>query len=151
MMLVLGGVAFLTHGALTDAKDTAKKPQQKVEDEIKIENEGYNKDRYHEITFHHRKHQDEYINADGKSIGCKECHHVYENGKNAWNDDEYVQRCVECHDPLKSDPKNKNIKKLQLAFHNNCKGCHQAVIKAGLKKEKEAPSKKCIKCMGKKK
>ncbi len=151
IMVAISGVAFLTLGVLTEAKDPPKKPQQEVKEMVKIENKGYKKDRYNGVELSHQKHQDEYKNQDGKKIACEECHHVYEDSKNVWKDDEYVQKCVECHNPLKSDPKNKKNKKLQLAFHNNCKKCHKAVVKAGLKKEKEAPSKKCIKCMGKKK
>jgi len=154
LMVAISGVAFLAFGILTEAKDLPKKPdkpQQEVKEKIKIENKGYKKDRYNAVGLDHRKHQDEYVNGENKKIVCSECHHYYENGKNTWKDDEYVQKCVECHDPLKSDPKNKKNKKLQLAFHNNCKKCHKDVVKAGLKKEKEAPSKKCNKCMGKKK
>lgn len=152
LILLLGGIAFLTVGALTEAQDDWKnKPQQKVEEKIKIENKGYKKDRYNGIEFSHKKHQDEYVNAENKKIACTECHHVYEDTKNIWTDDKYVQPCSECHDPNKTNKKNKNQKKLQLAFHNNCKNCHKDVVKAGLKKEKDAPSKKCIKCMGKKK
>ena len=151
IMLVLIGIAFLTNGALTDAEDSPKNSQQEVTDTIMIDSKGYKKDRYGQIEFHHQKHQDEYINAEGDSIACQECHHIYENGKNVWKECDPVQKCGDCHDPLKTNPKNKNLKKLQLAFHKNCKGCHTAVIKAGLKKEADAPSKKCVKCMGKKK
>ena len=154
IMVAICGVAFLTLGVMTEAKDIPKKPdkpQQEVKDKIKIENKGYKKDRYNPVELDHKKHQDEYVNAENKKIACTECHHYYKKSKNTWKDEEYVQKCVECHDPLKTDPKNKKNKKLQLAFHNNCKNCHKAVVKAKLKKEKEAPSKKCIKCMGKKK
>jgi hypothetical protein len=152
IIFAISGVAFLSFSALTEADDSwKKKPQQEVKDDIKIENKGYKKDRYNGVKLSHKKHQDEYTNKDKKKIACSECHHVYEDSKNVWKDDNYVQKCVECHNPLKSDPKNKKNKKLQLAFHNNCKKCHKDVVKAGLKKEKEAPSKKCIKCMGKKK
>ena len=152
LMIAISGVAFLALSALTEADDSwKKKPQQEVKDKIKIENKGYKKDRYNGVELSHKEHQDEYKKADGKKIACEECHHVYEDGKNIWKDDNYVQKCGECHNPLKSDPKNKKNKKLQLAFHKNCKTCHKSVVKAGLKKEKEAPSKKCLKCMGKKK
>lgn len=152
IMFTVSGVALLVISAVTEADDSWKeKPQQEVEEKIKIENKGYKKDRYNGVELNHKKHQDEYKNADGNEIACSECHHVYEDGKNVWKDDNYVQKCVECHDPKKTNKDNKKQKKLQLAFHSNCKDCHKAVVKAGLKKEKEAPSKKCIKCMGKKK
>ncbi len=134
IMFTISGVAFLTLGVLTEAKDPPKKPRQEVKEKIKIENKGYKKDRYNGVELSHQKHQDEYTNQDEKKIACEECHHVYEDGKNVWKDGEYVQKCVECHNPLKRDPKNKKNKKLQLAFHNSCKTCHKAVVKAGLKK-----------------
>ena len=147
ILVAIGCLMFLAVGTLT-AKDKPKE----APPEILIDNKGYKKDRYGAVKFNHKKHQDEYKNSEGNIIDCAECHHVYDDkAKNTWKDDDPVQKCVECHDPLKSDPKNKKNKKLQLAFHNNCKNCHKKVVKAGLKKEKEAPSKKCITCMGKKK
>ena len=114
---------------------------------IYIDNMGFKKRRYGAVKFDHKKHQEEYKNPEGKPIVCTDCHHVYEDDtkKNLWKEGQPVQLCVECHDP------NKTIddrKKLQLAFHENCKGCHEEVVKAGI--AEDAPFKKCIKCMGKK-
>lgn len=145
ILIAVSGMIFLTVVSLNATVKRKDAPAM-----IKIENKGYKKNQYRAITFKHAKHQDEYKNPDGKIIDCVECHHVYEKGKNVWKNKDKVQKCVECHNPLKNDPKNKKQKKLQLAFHNNCKSCHKEVVKAGLKKEKDAPSKKCIKCMGKK-
>ena len=145
ILIAVSSMIFLTAVSLTATQKRKDAPA-----EIKIDNKGYKKNRYRGIKFSHEKHQDEYKKTDKKTIACVECHHVYENSKNVWKDDDKVQKCVECHNPLKGDPKNKKQKKLQLAFHNNCKTCHKDVVKAGLAKEKDAPSKKCIKCMGKK-
>lgn len=106
----------------------------------------FKKKRYGAIKFSHKKHQDEYKNPKGEAITCTECHHDYQDGKkNVWKEGQPVQLCVECHDPNKSDGEKK---KLQLAFHENCKGCHEEVVKAGI--AEDAPYKKCVKCMGKK-
>ena len=116
---------------------------------IYIDNIGFKKRRYGAVKFDHKKHQEEYKNPEGKPIVCTDCHHDYQDGtkKNLWKEGQPVQLCVECHDPNKTiDDK----KKLQLAFHENCKGCHEEVVKAGIAKSGDAPYKKCIKCMGKK-
>ena len=79
--------------------------------------------------FTHEKH------IKGHEIACSECHHVYEQGKNVWNEDMPIQKCEACHD----DPTIKNEKKLppdmqkknlKLAFHGNCRGCHKPLKKA---------------------
>jgi cytochrome c553 len=145
ILIVASGMIFLWVASLTATVNRKDAPAK-----IKIDNRGYKKNQYRAITFDHEKHQDKYKNPKSRTIACAECHHVYEKGKNIWKDDDKVQKCVECHDPKKNNVKNKKQKKLQLAFHNNCKTCHKAVVKAGLKKEKDAPSKKCIQCMGKK-
>lgn len=43
--------------------------------------------------FAHRRHAKEF------KISCGECHHVYENEKNIWNEEMPIQKCSECHDP----------------------------------------------------
>lgn len=101
---------------------------------IIIDGKSYNKDIKGPVNFHHVKHNMEY------KVACAECHHVYKDGNNTWKEGDPVQKCVECHDPLKSDG---NVKKLMLAFHNNCKNCHK---KAANEEGKEAPYKKCEGC-----
>jgi Class III cytochrome C family len=137
----------LEEGAIILREPTSKKLTEAAAI-IYIDNIGFKKRRYGAVKFDHKKHQDEYKNPKGEAIVCTECHHDYQDGtkKNVWKEGQPVQLCVECHDPNKTiDDK----KKLQLAFHENCKGCHEEVVKAGI--DKDAPYKKCIKCMGSKK
>jgi hypothetical protein len=78
------------------------------------------------VQFSHYAHLDDY------GIACNECHHVFKDGENVWEDDDPVQKCQECH----TDPTTKNelrlpAKKLNLkyAFHKNCIGCHRSYNK----------------------
>jgi hypothetical protein len=47
-------------------------------DDIVINTEGWPKDKYEPTTLSHKKHATEY------KIPCKDCHHVYKDGKNVW-------------------------------------------------------------------
>ncbi|HUU40542.1 MAG TPA: cytochrome c3 family protein [Desulfatiglandales bacterium] len=87
------------------------------------------------VAFSHITHAEDY------ELSCTECHHEYKDGKNVWEEGDPVKKCGECHDPCESKG---NIKKLYLAFHKNCKGCHRR-----LKKEwgsTDAPYKACKDC-----
>lgn len=107
----------------------------KAPEEIIIENKGDEKERKGPVRFSHLAHADNY------DVACTECHHDYQDGKNVWKEGDPVKKCIECHSPLKSEDK---IKKLQLAFHNNCKNCHKDLAKEG--KTEGAPYKKCGDC-----
>jgi hypothetical protein len=122
--LALGGVFFLTTAILTAADSP---------DEVIINTEGYKSDKKGPVPLSHAKHSEEY------DIGCDACHHEYEDGENVWKEGDPVKKCVECHDTQKSDG---DVKKLQIAFHNNCKNCHKEV-------GDQAPSKKCTDCHSK--
>ena len=96
-------------------------------DDIVIENEGYETDRKGPVEFSHLAHMEDY------EIECMGCHHDYQDGKNVWDEGDSVEKCVSCHDPLKSEG---NVKKLKTAYHKNCKKCHQDLAKEGISKEK---------------
>jgi len=128
MLIALVGVVFVSVGALT-AADCADVPE-----EVVIENDGYKSDKKGPVKLSHKKHVDEY------GVSCTDCHHVYEGGENTWKEGDPVQKCAECHDYSKSQGK---AKKVQLAFHANCKDCHKAAAKEG---KKNAPFKKCNGC-----
>ena len=128
-LVVFAGFLFLAVGALTAAD---------VPDDIKIENQGYSNDKKGPVGLTHQKHIDEY------KVSCNECHHVYKDGKNIWNEGDPVKKCMECHDP---NTKQGNADRLMTAFHNNCKNCHKEA--AGQGKE-NAPHKKCNDCHEKK-
>jgi len=105
-------------------------------EEMMIDNEGYKSDRKGPVPFSHQTHAEDY------GLSCDECHHVYESGKNVWEEGDEVQKCTTCHDPKESKG---DVKKLQLAFHRNCKNCHR---ESG---SEDAPYKTCYGCHQKKK
>lgn len=123
------GIVFITMGVLTAAD---------APDEVTIENKGYKKDKKGAVHLSHKKHHEEY------QVDCTDCHHNYEDGKNVWKEGDPVKKCVDCHDPNKSEGK---IKRLQLAFHTNCKDCHKEAKKEGKDKP---PTTKCTDCHAKK-
>lgn len=128
-MAVFIGMIFLAVGVLTAVESPV---------DVKIENQGYKKDKKGSVHLSHKKHSEEY------KIACTECHHDYKDGKNMWKEGDPVKKCTECHNPEK---KEGNVDKLMSAFHKNCKDCHKDVAKQG--KEK-APHKKCNDCHAKK-
>ena len=126
-ILVFTGIIFLATGPLSAAD---------VGDKIVIENKGYKKDKRGPVPLSHKKHSVDY------KIACNECHHEYKDGKNVWTEKDPVKKCAECHNPTRTEGK---AKKLQTAFHKNCKDCHKAAGKG----EKKAPFKKCKGCHSK--
>ena len=100
-----------------------------VPDEVIIKDPAFGKFKKGPVKLAHIKHNKEY------GVKCKDCHHVYEGGKNTWKEGDPVQKCSECHDPKKKQGK---AAKLKNAFHKNCKSCHQQAGKG--------PAKKCAEC-----
>ncbi len=125
---------FLNTGALIAEDDDEEMPE-----EIVIDNEDYRQNRKGPVTFSHLSHAEDY------EVACAECHHDYEDGENIWEEGDPVNRCSECHDPVDNDG---NLKKLMLAYHRNCMGCHKKLVKEGV--SEEAPFKKCYECHEKK-
>jgi cytochrome c553 len=136
-ILILVGVVFITVGVLL-AADVATKTTTPggttINNELTINNTGYSKDIKGPVVFHHLKHSKDY------KVACTDCHHEYKDGKNIWKEGTAVKTCVTCHDPEKDQD---NAKKLQTAFHTNCKECHK---KSG---KETAPSTKCNDCHSK--
>ena len=67
------------------------------------------------VNFPHNRHAE-------AGLSCKDCHHIYENGKNVLDESKLEEgnkgiRCSTCHGP-KSRPD------LEQAFHDQCIGCH---------------------------
>jgi hypothetical protein len=100
---------------------------------------GFDKLKKGPVTFPHKKH------AVDTKIACTECHHIYKDGKNVFKEGDPVQKCSACHDPVKSKGK---AKKLMLAYHRNCQGCHKELDKAG---KPAGPTRKCNDCHAKEK
>ena len=134
LTIILTGLLFLCVGALT-AADKTDSP-----DEVTIQNKGYKSDKKGPVKLTHKKHNEEY------KVACNECHHEYKDGKNVWKEGQPVKKCGECHNPKKKEGKTK---KLQIAYHKNCKNCHKDLVKQ--KKSDKAPFKKCNDCHEKKK
>jgi hypothetical protein len=109
-----------------------------VPEEISILDPAIEKHKKGPVKLTHKKHAVDY------KIACTECHHVYKEGKNVFKEGDPVQKCSACHDPVKSEGK---VKKLMLAFHKNCQGCHKELEKAG---KPTGPTKKCNDCHEKK-
>jgi predicted CXXCH cytochrome family protein len=106
---------------------------QDFQSEIVIDGKGYKKDIKGPVNFNHANHAGEY------GAQCEDCHHNYVDGKNTWQNGDEVKKCSTCHDVEKSEG---NVKKLMMAYHNNCQGCHEDKVKEG----KKAPDKKCETC-----
>ncbi len=80
------------------------------------------------VKFTHEKHVQDY------TIECKDCHHVYQDGKNVWDPSMPADKCQTCHDEptVKGEtqlPPEEKKRNLKLAFHNNCRSCHKDVKK----------------------
>ncbi len=79
------------------------------------------------VTLPHNRHVE-------AGLSCKDCHHIYENGKNILDESKLEEgnqgiRCSACHGP-------KFRLNLEEAFHNQCMGCH---TKDPERKEKDRP------------
>jgi len=79
------------------------------------------------VHFAHNRHIE-------SGLSCKDCHHVYENGKNVLDESKLEEgnqgvRCSACH-------LSKTRIDLQQAFHNQCMGCHKQFLK---EKKKTGP------------
>lgn len=122
------GLFFVT-AVFTNATETQEMP-----DEIFIENKIYKTDRKGSVYFSHLEHAESYVDA------CEACHHDYQDGKNIWEEGQPVEKCAACHSPLKRDG---NVRKLNIAYHKNCKGCHQKLAKEG---DTAAPYRQCTDC-----
>jgi hypothetical protein len=109
--------------------------EQEMPGEIYLENKVYKTDRKGPVRFSHSEHADGYVES------CDACHHEYKDGKNIWEEGQPVKKCAACHDPSKSEG---SVKKLNIAFHKNCKGCHKKLAKEG--GGTEAPYKQCTDC-----
>ena len=85
------------------------------------------------VIFPHNRHVE-------AGLSCKDCHHVYENGKNVLEEDKLEEgnqgiRCSACHG-------SKSRLDLEQAFHNQCIGCHTTY----LKKNEKTGSRYCGGC-----
>ena len=122
---------------LVTAAATNVAEEQEVPDEILINNKIYKTDRKGAVYFSHTEHAESYVDA------CDACHHEYKDGQNLWQEGQPVQKCSACHDPQKRDG---NVRKLNIAYHKNCKGCHKMLAREG---ETAATYRQCTDCHAK--
>ena len=120
---------LLLTGLALNAEEAQEAPE-----EIVINNEVYKTDRKGSVLFSHSEHADNYVES------CDGCHHEYKDGQNIWEEGQPVKKCSSCHDPSKREGK---IRKLNIAFHKNCKGCHRELAKEG---PTQAPYRQCTDC-----
>lgn len=109
-----------------------------VPNEFSIKSDAFETHKKGGVKFSHTKHTVDY------KVACTECHHVFKEGKNVFKQGDPVQKCAACHDPVESKGK---VKKLMLAYHKNCQGCHKELEKAG---KPTGPTRKCNDCHEKK-
>ncbi len=107
---------------------------QEAPEEIVISNAVYKTDRKGSVLFSHSEHADGYVES------CDGCHHEYKDGQNIWEEGQPVKKCFSCHDPSKRDGR---IRKLNIAYHKNCKGCHRELAREG---PTQAPYRQCTDC-----
>ena len=131
--------------ALGTAALIAMAAEQKVPDTVTIQSTLWPQLTKGPVNFEHKKHSTEYKAA------CTDCHHKIEGGKNVWKEGDHVDKCQKCHtEPTVQPAEVKKLtdeqKKLnlQLAFHNNCQGCHKEFKKTHA--ESKAPTTACAGC-----
>ena len=111
--------------------------------EVLIKNTGYKRIKKGPVKFSHEKHVKEY------KVACNECHHIYKDGKNVWKPGQSVEKCAECHNPIKK--KGQKPMSLMLAYHKNCMGCHKKLAKEGkISQQQYKKLRKCNTCHAKK-
>jgi hypothetical protein len=109
--------------------------EESMPEDIVIRHSVYEPARKGPVYFSHLAHHEDY------DVACEECHHEYEEGENVWAEGDPVKKCKACHDPVESKG---DIKKLRIAFHNNCKGCHENLFKEDI--SEDAPYRSCYDC-----
>lgn len=107
---------------------------QQAPDEMVMNSKVYPKHTKTLVTFTHKRHNSDY------KIPCTGCHHTYKDSKNTWQQGDEVKKCDVCHSEAKA-PTGKEAPVLSeqekieryhySAMHENCKGCHSDLKKAG--------------------
>ena len=74
------------------------------------------------VGFNHLNHAGKY------AIKCQQCHHVFVDGKNTWQEGDKVVRCQVCHN--EEATQHGKVVGLFQAFHGNCEACHKVAPKS---------------------
>jgi hypothetical protein len=83
------------------------------------------------VTFQHAMH------AGLEGVECQTCHHTSEAG-------ETPEKCSACH--LSKPPEGEEAPKLFKAVHDQCWGCHQEKVDAGMDSGPLKGAKNCKEC-----
>jgi len=67
------------------------------------------------VPFNHFTH----ASANGYKLPCATCHHK----------DDYLGPCSDCHGDAARMEAGKVVPRLKRAFHQQCKGCHEAIVR----------------------
>lgn len=142
----LKGTANVNVTPVQVADETAQKESVEFEavddtapETMEIYSTAFEKHKRGPVKLSHLKHSAEY------NVACIDCHHDYQDGINMWTPSNPVQSCASCHDPEETKGE---VKKLQTAYHTNCKNCHREMVEA--EKSEDAPYKTCSGCHEKK-
>jgi len=81
-----------------------------------VDNSVFGKPERTRSVFRHESH-----NEKAGIDACKDCHHVYKDGKRLEDASSEDKRCSDCHGPTNSG----GTPSLRKAFHLNCRGCHE--------------------------
>lgn len=149
-MLMIKNPIALAQGPQAPNKTSTQPPEK-----ISTENTYQKEKGYEQTSFTHKKHAEEYKNAQGQNIACNDCHHVYKDGKNIWKKEDAIEKCSSCHKgnqnlSLKNAeklPRDKMVQEISWAYHQNCYTCHKAYKESN--KKSTAPL-ACAKCHPKK-
>ena len=114
-LIILAVSALMTFTAVSFLP-ASDEDEQEMPDEIQLDQEMCGKNRRGPVEFTHLNHAEDY------ELSCDDCHHDYMDGENIWEEGDWVNKCVECHDPCFSDGE---VKKLKIAFHRKCIECHR--------------------------
>jgi len=90
-------------------------PASSQDDMEVVDDWGFEKKQHPPAIFPHNGH-----NESAEIEDCRECHHIYEDGRKLEDESSEDLSCCECHDEEGSDGRPG----LRKAFHVNCKGCH---------------------------
>jgi hypothetical protein len=74
-------------------------------------------------VFTHQEHVADY------GIACRECHHIYDDGVNTWEEGMPVQKCGACHKAEDLGVEKEEVAGLltmKLLSHETCGKCHKA-------------------------
>jgi hypothetical protein len=122
VLVIFVGAFFVT------AKEGSDCPAEAPKGNVTIKSPAWEKHTKCPVDFSHQAHAEDY------EIACADCHHVYKDGKNVWEQGQPACPCASCHTDLtiegeKKLPEDQQKLNLKLAYHDNCIACHRNLKK----------------------